>query len=319
MRKVDTLLIDKTGTVTEGKFRVVEIKSLIPQADLFRYAASLERGSQHPLAAAIIAEAAHRRIDLAEAADFVSEPGFGIAGTVDGKRIILGSQALMKSRNIDTSQIEQMAGELRSRGQTVMYVSAENVCAGVIGISDTVKKSAAETIARLKNEGVETIMITGDHEEAARAIARETGVTKYQAGVLPAEKASIVRQYQEQGRVVAMAGDGINDAPALAQAQVGIAMGNGTDIAMQSAHVTLVRGDLDGILRARALSRATMRNIRQNLAFAFGYNMLGIPVAAGALYPVFGLLLSPVIAAAAMSFSSVSVISNALRLRKIKL
>jgi heavy metal translocating P-type ATPase len=317
MHTVDTLLIDKTGTLTEGTFSIKSIFPLIPEEELLRYAASLERGSEHPLAAAIVAEAVRRNIDTAEIRDFSVVPGMGVSGSALGKHIRLGNRAMMDKYGVDLCAIDASEQVKCASGDSVVYVATDTLCVGVIGIADTVKKSAAAIISRLRENGIEVIMVTGDNRESAEAVAKQVGIGTIHAGILPHEKAAIVDRYQKEGRTVAMAGDGINDAPALARARIGIAMGNGTDIAIQSAHITLVKGDLNGIMRARALSRATMRNIRQNLFFAFAYNTLGIPVAAGILYPFFGILLSPILAAAAMSFSSVSVITNALRLRKL--
>jgi Cu+-exporting ATPase len=319
MRTIDTLLVDKTGTLTQGAFAVKSIISLIPEDELLRYAASLERGSEHPLAAAILAEASRRAIGMNEIRDFSALPGMGVSGTSQGKLIRLGNRSMMEKYGIDLKEIDKNARPDLSQSQSLVYVAIDTACIGFIGIADTAKKYVAEIVARLHTSGIEVIMVTGDNRRSAETLAKEVGIATVHAGVLPHEKAAIVDRYQKEGRIVAMAGDGINDAPALACARIGIAMGNGTDIAIQSAHITLVKGDLSGILRARALSRATMRNIRQNLFFAFAYNTLGIPLAAGILYPFFGLLLSPIFAAAAMSFSSVSVITNALRLRKIKL
>ena len=320
MRTIDTLLVDKTGTLTQGAFAVKSITSLIPEDELLRYAAGLERGSEHPIAAAILAEASRRAIGLHEIRDFVADPGIGVSGTYNGKQIRLGNRAMMVKNGIELHEIERhVRAEDIAQYQTAVYVAIDTVCVGFIGIADTAKKYVAEIVARLRTSGIEVIMVTGDNRKSAETLVKEAGIATVHAGVLPHEKAAIVNRYQKEGRIVAMAGDGINDAPALARARIGIAMGDGTDIAIQSAHITLVKGDLNGILRAQALSRATMRNIRQNLFFAFAYNTLGIPLAAGILYPFFGILLSPVFAAAAMSFSSVSVITNALRLRKIKL
>jgi heavy metal translocating P-type ATPase len=319
LRKIDTLLVDKTGTITEGKPMISAFKAIISEEGMFRIAGSLERGSEHPLAAAILSEVARRNIDLAPVLHFMAEPGKGVSGLIDGKRVRLGNQGMMDAARIGTQSFAANVASLQADGQTVVFVSVENDCIGIIGVSDKPKESAAEVIADLAREGVETIMVTGDNRAVADVVARKVGIAQVRSTVLPGQKAALVEEYQRQGRIVAMAGDGINDAPALARAHVGIAMGNGTDAAIQSAHITLVKGDLRGILRARKLSKATMRNIRQNLFFAFAYNVVGIPVAAGALYPIFGVLLSPVIAAAAMSFSSVSVITNALRLRTLGL
>ncbi|MEN8171165.1 MAG: heavy metal translocating P-type ATPase [Pseudomonadota bacterium] len=321
MERVDTLVVDKTGTLTEGRPKVV---SILPQGDfdeqtVLRMAASLERASEHPLAEAIVLGAEERSIALLAVEGFTSKTGRGVFGHVDGKRIALGNSKLLKEQGIDCETMESQARALRAEGQTVMLLAINGIGAGLIGVADPVKETTAEALSVLHQEGVAVVMLTGDNETTAQAVAQRLGIDQVQAEVLPEQKANVVKQLQAEGRVVAMAGDGINDAPALAQAHVGIAMGTGTDVAMESAGVTLVKGDLRGIARARRLSRSTMRNIRQNLFFAFIYNSLGVPVAAGVLYPFFGLLLSPMIAAAAMSFSSVSVITNALRLRRIRL
>ena len=321
LRTVDTLVVDKTGTLTEGKPKLV---SVVPgpgwdERDLVRYAASLERGSEHPLAAAIVAAATERGLALVAPSDFRSVTGKGVTGLVEGRSVALGNAALVAELRSDAGPLGTTAEELRGDAQTVIYLVADGKVAGLLGVADPVKASSAEAVALLKAEGVRTVMLTGDNRTTALAVARKLGIDDVVAGVLPDGKANEVKRLQAEGRVVGMAGDGINDAPALAQAQVGIAMGTGTDVAMESAGVTLVKGDLRGIVRARRLSRATMRNIRQNLFFALVYNALGVPIAAGVLFPAFGLLLNPMIAAAAMSFSSVSVIGNALRLRSAKL
>ena len=317
LRKVDTLVVDKTGTLTEGKPRLM---SVTPEAgfveqDLLSLAASLERGSEHPLAAAIVKGAEARHLTLGHAQAFASVTGKGVKGRIGGREVALGNRALLESLNIDPGPLVDRAETLRGDGQTVMFVAVDGVSAGLIGVADPIKDTTPAAIEALHREGVRLVMLTGDSRTTAQAVARTLGIDDVIAGVLPDQKAAIVKRLQAEGHVVAMAGDGINDAPALAQAQVGIAMGTGTDVAMESAGVTLVKGDLRGVARARSLSRQTMRNITQNLFFAFVYNALGVPVAAGVLYPAFGLLLSPVIAAAAMSFSSVSVVGNALRLR----
>ncbi|MHB1864283.1 MAG: heavy metal translocating P-type ATPase [Gemmatimonadaceae bacterium] len=317
MRKVDTLVVDKTGTLTEGRPKVVTV---IPapgfsDAQLLRFAASLERGSEHPLAAAIVQGATDRSVAVGAATDFASVTGKGVRGTVDGQTVALGNRSLMDELHLDTSLFSVRAEELRGEGQTVMFAVVGGVLAGLIGVADPIKASTAEAVDALHAEGIHIVMLTGDNQTTANAVGRRLHLDEVIAGVLPDQKAAVVKRLQSEGRTVAMAGDGINDAPALALAQVGIAMGTGTDIAMESASVTLVKGDLRGIVRARRLSRRTLRNIKQNLFFAFVYNTVGIPIAAGVLYPAFGLLLSPMIAAAAMSLSSVSVISNALRLR----
>ena len=319
LEKVDTLVMDKTGTLTEGKPRLTSVVAMPggDEAALLRLAASLERGSEHPLAAAIAEGTNARGIELAEAQGFRSIPGKGVTGTVEGKSVALGNRALLEELHLEAGDLPEAAEALRRDGQTVMFVAIDGQAAGLVGVADPIKDSAVEAIALLHQEGVRLIMLTGDSRTTAEAVARRLGIDAVEAEVLPEQKGEVVKRLQAEGRVVAMAGDGINDAPALAQAQVGIAMGTGTDVAMESAEVTLVKGDLRGIVRARRLSQGTMRNIRQNLFFAFIYNALGVPVAAGILYPVFGLLLSPIIASAAMTFSSVSVIANALRLRKL--
>ncbi|MEA3244568.1 MAG: copper-translocating P-type ATPase [Gemmatimonadota bacterium] len=321
MRKVDTLVVDKTGTLTEGKPRLVTVQAAGggDEGALLRLAASLERGSEHPLAAAIVAGAEARGANLASASDFQSVTGKGVRGTVDGRRVALGNAALVKDLGADPGALASRAESLRGEGQTVMFVVVDGAVAGLIGVADPIKASTPEAIAALHREGVRVVMLTGDSRATAQAVASQLAIDDVVAEVLPDQKVEVVKRLQAEGRFVAMAGDGINDAPALAQAQVGIAMGTGTDVAMESAPVTLVKGDLRGIIRARRLSRMTMRNIRQNLLFAFGYNAAGVPIAAGVLYPAFGLLLSPIIAAAAMSFSSVSVVANALRLRRAAL
>jgi Cu+-exporting ATPase len=321
LEKVDTLVVDKTGTLTEGKPRLV---SLVPaagfaEAQLLRLAASLERGSEHPLAAAIVAGAQERGVVLAQVQDFRSLTGKGVTGRVDGAAVGLGNAALLSALEVETGALAERAESLRREGQTVVYVVAEGRPAGLLGVADPIKPSTPEALALLRSEGLRVVMLTGDSRTTAEAVARRLGITEVVAEVLPEAKGDVVKKLQAEGRVVAMAGDGVNDAPALAQADVGIAMGTGTDIAMESAGVTLVKGDLRGIARARKLSQGALRNIRQNLFFAFIYNTLGVPLAAGALYPVFGLLLSPMIASAAMSLSSVSVITNALRLRRMPL
>jgi Cu+-exporting ATPase len=321
MEKVNTLVIDKTGTLTEGKPKLVTIKAIegIDEESLLRMAASLERASEHPLAEAIVAGAKERKIELAKVEGFKSSTGMGVTGTVDGRSVVLGTSKLLESLKMNTGSLAGQADEMRGQGQTVMFVGIDGRIAGLLGVADPVKKTTPDAIRDLHAEGISVVMLTGDSRTTAEAVARSLGIDQVHAEVLPDQKAAVVKQLQSEGRVVAMAGDGINDAPALAQAHVGVAMGTGTDVAMESAGITLIKGDLTGIVRARRLSRSTMRNIRQNLFFAFVYNSLGVPVAAGVLYPVFGLLLSPIIAAAAMSFSSVSVISNSLRLRKARL
>jgi Cu+-exporting ATPase len=321
MEKIDTIVVDKTGTLTVGKPKLASVQAAngFGVDDILRLGASLERASEHPLAAAIVGGAEERNITLAPVANFQSLTGKGVRGQVDGKAVAIGNRMLLETLNVDPGALEKRASALREEGQTVMFVVIDGRAAGTIGVADPVKESTAEAIRALHEEGLQVVMLTGDNPVTANAVARKLGIDRVTAEVLPEQKAEIVKKLQAEGRVVAMAGDGINDAPALAQAQVGIAMGTGTDVAMESAGVTLLKGDLRGIVRARRLSRATMRNIRQNLFFAFVYNSIGVPIAAGVLYPFFGLLLSPMIAAAAMSFSSVSVITNALRLRKAAL
>ncbi len=321
MEKVNTLVVDKTGTLTEGKPKLVSVVAVagFDENEVLRLGASLERASEHPLAAAIVNGAQEKNLTLASVTDFRSYTGKGVAGTVEGHAVALGNLKLFEELGIVPGELVARADTLRGDGQTVMLLAIDGKAAGLLGVADPIKESTLEAIRALHKEGVQVIMLTGDNRITAEAVARKLGIDRVEAEVLPEQKVSIVKQLQAQGRIVAMAGDGINDAPALAQAHVGIAMGTGTDVAMESAGITLVKGDLRGIVRAVRLSRATMRNIRQNLFFAFIYNVLGIPVAAGVLYPFFGLLLSPIIAAAAMSLSSVSVITNALRLRKQRL
>jgi Cu+-exporting ATPase len=321
MRKVDTLVVDKTGTLTEGRPELVtpEPAEGVAEEELLRLGASLERASEHPLATAIVRGAEKRGASLTKPEEFSSMTGRGVTGRVDGKKVALGNRKLLDEQGVDTTPLEARADALRAEGQTVMYLAVDGRTAGLLGVADPVKDSAPEALQVLHGEGVRVVMLTGDNRKTAQAVANQLGIDQVQAEVLPEQKSEVVKRLQAEGRIVAMAGDGINDAPALAQAQVGIAMGTGTDVAMESAGVTLVKGDLRGIARARRLSHATMRNIRQNLFFAFVYNSLGVPIAAGVLYPFFGLLLSPIVAAAAMSFSSVSVIFNALRLRKAQL
>ncbi|NNG11845.1 MAG: heavy metal translocating P-type ATPase [Halobacteria archaeon] len=317
MEKVDTLVVDKTGTLTEGRPRVVSqvMADGFEEQDALRLAASLERASEHPLAEAIVAGALDQSLELARVDDFRSITGQGVTGTVDGHHVAVGNVGLMEGLGVDAGGLTLEADTLRSEGQTVMFLAINQSAAGLIGVADPIKTSTPQAISDLHRAGVQIVMLTGDNLATASVVASRLDIDRVEAEVLPDQKAAVVKQLQAEGRVVAMAGDGINDAPALAQAHVGIAMGTGTDVAIASAGVTLVKGDLRGIVRARHLSRAVMRNIRQNLFFAFVYNSLGVPVAAGVLYPFFGLLLSPMLAAAAMSFSSVSVISNALRLR----
>jgi Cu+-exporting ATPase len=321
LSKVDTLVIDKTGTLTEGKPRLSTIK---PQpgwteAELLRLAASLERGSEHPLAGAIVAAAEERALALSEVKDFRSITGQGVTGAIEGKAVALGNTALFESLSIASESLRREAEDLRRDGSTTILLAVDQQAAGVLAVKDPVKSSTPEAIRLLHQEGLRIVMLTGDSRGTAEAVAHPLGIDAFEAEVQPARKGEIVKQLQAEGRIVAMAGDGINDAPALAQASVGIAMGTGTDVAMESAGIVLVKGDLRGIVRARRLSRGTLRNIRQNLFFAFVYNMVTVPVAAGVLYPLLGWRLSPMLAAAAMTFSSVSVISNALRLRKIEI
>jgi Cu+-exporting ATPase len=324
LREIDTLVVDKTGTLTEGKPKLVAVVAAeardaqSKEAEILALAAGLERASEHPLAAAIVQGAHDRGVPPGDASEFQSVTGKGVTGKIDGERIALGNRALLDELGVDAAGLESRAESLRAEGQTVMYVVRENVLLGLIGVADPIKPTTLEAVQRLHDAGVTLIMVTGDNETTARAVARQLGIDAVMAGVLPDKKVEVVRNLQAEGHKVAMAGDGVNDAPALAAAEVGIAMGTGTDVAMESAHVTLVKGDLRAIARARRLSQATMRNIRQNLFFAFVYNALGVPVAAGVLYPAVGLLLSPMIAAAAMSFSSVSVVGNALRLRRAR-
>ncbi len=321
MQKVDTLVVDKTGTLTEGKPKLVSVVACegFQQDDNLRLAASLERASEHPLAEAIVQGAEEKALTLTQAENFQSVTGKGVTGIVDGHKVALGNLKLLESLSIEAGDLPQQADSQRAEGQTVMLLAIDGIAAGLIGVADPIKASTPEAIRDLHGEGIRVVMLTGDSRKTAEAVATKLDIDQVQAEVLPEQKAEVVKQLQAEGHIVAMAGDGINDAPALAQAHVGVAMGTGTDVAMESAGVTLVKGDLRGIVRARRLSRATMRNIRQNLFFAFIYNAAGVPIAAGVLYPVFGLLLSPMIAAAAMSFSSVSVIANALRLKGAKL
>lgn len=321
MKKVDTLVVDKTGTLTVGKPKLVSVFTGNGHEDktILYYAASIERGSEHPLAAAIVTGAEERGITLVQVESFKSITGKGVTGKVDGHDVVLGNLKLLDDLRIDPAEFSAKAETMRSEGQTAMFVTVDGKVIGIVGVADPIKETTQEAVEQLHEEGIRIVMLTGDSRTTAEAVSGKLGLDDVIAEVLPDQKADVVKRLQQDERFVAMAGDGINDAPALAQAHVGIAMGTGTDVAMESAGVTLVKGDLRGILRARRLSRATMRNIKQNLFWAFVYNSLGIPVAAGILYPFFGILLSPVIAAAAMSFSSVSVVSNALRLRRVKL
>ena len=319
--RVDTILVDKTGTLTEGRPKVVAVRAAAGQSEteIVRLAASLERGSQHPLAAAIVAAAHERGLELAEAQDFDAPTGKGVTGVVEGRRLVIGNRRIIEEAGIDAGGLAAEADSLRQDGATVVFVAIDGKAAGAIAIADPIKATTPGALAALKEAGIRVVMLTGDNATTARAVAAKLGIAEVEAEVLPEDKRRIVERLRREGRVVAMAGDGVNDAPALAAADVGVAMGTGTDVAMESAGVTLVKGDLNGIARARALSAATMTNIRQNLFFAFIYNAAGVPIAAGVLYPVFGLLLSPVVAAAAMSLSSVSVIGNALRLHAVRL
>jgi Cu+-exporting ATPase len=321
LEKVDTVVVDKTGTLTEGRPRVVTVVAAQGSSEqqVLRIAATLERASEHPLAAAILAGAKQRSIPLAEIGEFQSRTGKGVTGEVDGHAADLGNRGLFSELNISVAQLEEKARQMEADGQTAMFVASEGRAIGLIGVADPIKATTQEAIERLHKDGMQVVMLTGDSRATAEVVARQMGIDKVFAGVLPDQKADVIKKLQTEGHVVAMAGDGVNDAPALSQADVGIAMGTGTDVAIASAGITLLQGDLRGVARARALSRATMRNIRQNLFFAFVYNALGVPFAAGVLYPVLGLLLSPVVASAAMTFSSVSVIANALRLRHVNL
>ena len=319
LRKVDTLVVDKTGTLTLGKPKLVSIKTInsFTEKELIKYAASIEKGSEHPLAAAIVEGASKLDIKIEDVAQFESVTGKGVKGEVNGHRVALGNQKLMNDMGIGQETLTYETNQLRSQGQTVMFVSIDNKLAGFVSVADPIKETTPQAISNLHKDRIKIVMLTGDNEKTARAVADKLDIDEVMSGVLPDQKVEKVKQLQQEGHFVAMAGDGINDAPALAQAEVGIAMGTGTDVAMESAGVTLVKGDLNGIVRAIKLSKYTMRNIKQNLFFAFIYNALGVPIAAGVLFPFFGILLSPIIAAAAMSFSSVSVIANALRLKGV--
>jgi P-type Cu+ transporter len=319
--KVDTLVVDKTGTLTEGKPKVTAVVQVgeIGEAELLRLAASLERASEHPLAAAIVGAAKERGVELAEAGAFDSMTGKGVRGTVGGREVALGNQRLLETLEVDPGALVEDAETRRADGETVMFVVVDGKPAGLIGVADPIKETTPGAIAALRADGLRIVMLTGDNRTTAEAVARKVGIAEIHAEVLPEHKSEVVQRLREEGRIVAMAGDGINDAPALARADIGIAMGTGADVAMESAGITLIKGDLRGLVRARRLSEATMRNVKQNLFFAFVYNALGVPIAAGVLYPFTGLLLSPIIAAAAMSLSSVSVIGNALRLRAVRL
>jgi len=321
MRSVDTLVVDKTGTLTEGKPKLLSVVTANDweEPGLLRLAASLERGSEHPLASAIVSGAEERGVVLTKTHDFASLTGMGVIGKVDGHAVVVGNRALMDEQKMDLGDLAAQAEGLRVEGQTVMFVAVDGRPAGLLGVADPIKSTTAEAIRQLHSEGLKIVMLTGDNRTTAEAVALQLNIDEVVAEVLPDQKLEVISRLQSEGGMVAMAGDGINDAPALAQAHVGIAMGTGTDVAIESADVTLVKGDLRGIVRARRLSRATMRNIKQNLFWAFIYNLLGVPIAAGILYPFFGVLLSPMLAAAAMSFSSVSVVGNALRLRRSQL
>jgi len=319
--RVDTLIVDKTGTLTLGRPRLVAVLSRAghDEAELLRLAASLERGSEHPLAEAIVAGAEERGIDLARAEAFEAIPGKGVKGRIEGRPILLGNAALLAEIGIEDGGIAEAADARRDRGETVMFVVLDGKVAGLVAVADPIKETTADAIRDLRAEGLRVVMATGDNARTARAVAGPLGIDDVRADVLPGDKARIVRELQAEGRQVAMAGDGVNDAPALAQADVGIAMGTGADVAIESAGITLVKGELTGLVRARRLARATLRNIKQNLFFALIYNAAGVPVAAGVLYPVLGILISPMFAAAAMSLSSVSVVGNALRLGRARL
>jgi Cu+-exporting ATPase len=318
--KVDTLVVDKTGTLTEGRPRVIAVVPAegFDEIGLLALGASLERSSEHPLAAAITAAAQDRNIALQDVSEFASVTGKGVTGKVGGHAVGVGTVKLFSDQGV-SADLSSRADALRRDGATVMFVTVDGQAAGLIAVADPIKPTTAGALDSLRANGIRIVMLTGDNRLTAQAVASKLGITDIEAEVLPEQKNAVVRRLRSEGRVVAMAGDGVNDAPALAEADVGVAMGTGTDVAMQSAGITLVKGDLTGIARARTLSRATMRNIRQNLVLAFVYNILGVPIAAGVLYPTFGILLSPVIAAAAMSLSSVSVIGNALRLRLVRL
>jgi Cu+-exporting ATPase len=321
LQKVDLLVVDKTGTLTEGRPRVTSVvtEGGVQDDELLRLAAGLEQASEHPLAAAIVAAARDRGLDVPGVADFHSETGKGVSGVVNARRVLLGTVQLLADQGIDCGVLPARADELRRNGQTVVLVAIDGKVAGLLGVSDPIKASTLDAIRLLHEDGLRIVMVTGDNRVTAEAVAKELGIDEVVADVLPADKRQIVAQRQSEGRIVAMAGDGINDAPALAEATVGVAMGTGTDVAMESAGITLIKGDLRAIARARRLSRATMRNIRQNLFLAFVYNAVGVPVAAGVLYPFIGVLISPMWASAAMTLSSLSVISNALRLRHVQL
>jgi P-type Cu+ transporter len=321
MEKIDTLVVDKTGTLTEGKPKVVAVVPAkgFEENAVLRLAASVEKASEHPLALAIVAAAQEGGLGLSDVADFDSPTGKGVVGAVEGRRLALGHAKFLRELGIETRELEQEAERLRLEGATAIFLAVDGKVAAAIAIADPVKPTTPDALKALSKEGIRVVMLTGDNKTTAAAVARRLGITEVEAEVLPDQKSAVVAKLQKEGRAVAMAGDGVNDAPALAAADVGIAMGTGTDVAIESAGITLLKGDLTGIVRARRLSQATMRNIRQNLFFAFVYNAAGVPIAAGVLYPVFGILLSPIIAAAAMALSSVSVVSNSLRLRRVGL
>jgi Cu+-exporting ATPase len=321
MERIDTLVVDKTGTLTEGKPKVVAVIAAkgFDENDALRWAASVEKASEHPLALAIVAAAQERKLNLSAVAEFDSPTGKGVVGVVEGRRLALGNARFLRELGVQTRELEQDAERLRHEGATAIFLAVDGKVAAVIAIADPVKNTTPAALNALSKEGVRVVMLTGDNKTTADAVARRLGITEVEAEVLPDQKSAVVTKLQKEGRSVAMAGDGVNDAPALAAAEVGIAMGTGTDVAIESAGVTLLKGDLTGIVRARRLSQATMRNIRQNLFFAFVYNAAGVPIAAGVLYPFFGILLSPIIAAAAMALSSVSVVGNSLRLRRVSL
>jgi len=321
MEKVDTLVVDKTGTLTEGRPAVTQVVPAagFDEVELLRLAASVERASEHPLALAIVEAAKARGVAVAEVSDFDSPTGRGALGTVEGRRIVLGNARFLADEGVATEALAEQADALRRDGATAIFIGVDGRVGGAFAIADPVKATTPEALAALKAEGIRVVMLTGDNRTTAEAVARRLGIEEVEAEVLPDQKSAVVARLKREGRVVAMAGDGVNDAPALAAADVGIAMGSGTDVAIESAGVTLLKGDLNGIVKARRLSQATMSNIRQNLVFAFIYNVAGVPVAAGVLYPLFGILLSPIIAAAAMALSSVSVVTNALRLNRQKI
>ena len=321
MERVDTLVVDKTGTLTEGKPKVIYIQSIDPvsKSELLKWTASVEKASEHPLAEAIISKAVENDLTIESCSNFNSFTGKGVSGIVDGKEISIGSHQWMQEMNVDFDTLTDSANNIQEEGTTVVFISIDSRAVGIIGVADPIKASTLGAITELKKAGLHIVMLTGDNKKTANVVAKKLGIENVKADVLPDQKYEIIKKLKDEGRIVAMAGDGINDAPALALADVGIAMGTGTDVAMESADMTLIKGDLSGIVRGRQLSKATMKNIRQNLFWAFAYNSLGVPLAAGILYPFFGLLLSPMIAAAAMSLSSVTVIGNALRLRKLAL